>query len=336
MSEKGHPDVDRALAAWALDACPPDEAARIAEHVASCTGCAAEAGRMRRTAALLAAVTETAPPPELRDSVLAAARRRRRPSVAVGLSPGLTGAYARQVALMDDLLAALTSADWRAPVAGRYDSVRQLLRHLAGNDAAFAGDLGLRRSGTSRTAADLRTEPGTDLRGAWHAQAEAVVRGVSADTRLLEREAALAGKRPARAPARTGLVQRTFETWVHADDIRAATGRPTEPPPGEHLRLIVEMAVPMLPRALRETGRAHPGRTARLVLTGPGEGAWLIPLAPGPTAVGTPDVTVTAGAEEFCRLLANRLRPATFPHLADGDAALASDLLRTAATLGCD
>ncbi|GLZ03228.1 hypothetical protein Acsp03_06950 [Actinomadura sp. NBRC 104412] len=330
MSEEGHPDVDRALAAWALHACPPDEAARIDEHLASCPGCAAEADRMRRTSALLAAVTETAPPPSLRADVLSAARRRRRPGVAMGLSPGLADAYARQVARMDELLASLTTDDWRAPVA-KYDSVRQLVDHLNRNDAAFAGDLGL----VARA-----HDPGP--RGVWHAQAEAVLRGVSADTTLLERPAALAGPGPrvVRAPARTGLVQRTFETWTHADDIRAAMGRPTEPPPGEHLRLIVEMAVPMLPQALRGIGRARPGRTARLRLTGPGEGEWLVPMAPGPVGAGPgparPDVTVTADAEEFCRLVANRRRPETFAHVTDGDPALAADLLHAAATLGCD
>ncbi|XVQ15337.1 maleylpyruvate isomerase family mycothiol-dependent enzyme [Spirillospora sp. CA-255316] len=335
MSEEGHPDVDGALAAWALDSCPPDEAARISEHVASCAGCSEDAVRLRGTAGLLAAVTRAAPPPELRAAVLSAALRRRRPGVAVDVAMGvhgqLAGAYARQVARMDRLLASLTAADWRAPLP-KYDSVRHLVGHLIGNDAAFAGDLGL-----------VPARAAHDPRGVWRAQADAVVRGFSADARLLEREASLAGARPVRAPARTGLVQRTFETWTHADDIRAVVGRPAEPPPGGHLRLIVEMAVPMLPQAMRASGRARPGRTARLRLTGPGGGGWLVPLAPGtplpPGGPGGPaavDVTVTAGAEEFCRLVANRRRPEAFPHVADGDAALAWDLLHAAATLGCD
>ncbi|GAA2439412.1 zf-HC2 domain-containing protein [Actinomadura vinacea] len=332
MSEEGHPDVDGALAAWALDSCPSEEAARIAEHVASCGGCAAEGARLHETAGLLASVTETAPPRALRGAVLSAARRRRRPGVHVGLSDRLTEAYARQVARMDALLSSLTADDWRAPVA-RYDSVRHLVGHLAGNDAAFAGGLGLVPAHAPSPQA-----PG-DPRGVWRAQADAVVRGVTADAALLEREAPLAGPRPASAPARTGLVQRTFETWTHADDIRAVVGRPVDPPPGGHLRLIVEMAVPMLPHALRATGRAHPGRTARLRLTGPGGGEWLVPLAPGtpaPSHGGPVGVTVTASAEEFCRQVANRRRPEAFPHVADGDAALASDLLHAAATLGCD
>ncbi|MFC5745509.1 maleylpyruvate isomerase family mycothiol-dependent enzyme [Actinomadura rugatobispora] len=334
MSEEGHPDVDGALAAWALDSCPPEEAARIAEHVASCAGCSEEAVRLRDTAGLLAAVTSAAPPAELRATVLSAALSRRRAGVAVGVSEELAGAYARQVARMDALLASLTAADWRAPLPELpgYGSVRRLVDHLIGNDAAFAGDLGL---------VPARAAPGP--RGVWRAQADAVVRGFGADVRLLEREASLAGARPVRAPARTGLVQRTFETWTHADDIRAVVGRPAEPPPGGHLRLIVEMAVPMLPQAMRASGRARPGRTARLRLTGPGGGAWVAPLAPGalpppggPGTAAAVDVTVTAGAEDFCRLVANRRRPETFPHVADGDTALAADLLHAAATLGCD
>ncbi|MEW2359364.1 hypothetical protein AB0881_36780, partial [Spirillospora sp. NPDC029432] len=169
------------------------------------------------------------------------------------------------------------------------------------------------------------------------AQADALVRGVAADAGLLERETSLAGAVPVPAAARTALVQRAFETWTHADDIRAVVGRPPEPPPGGHLRLIVEMAVPLLPRALRAIGRARPGRTARLRLTGAVSGEWAVPLAPGAAAdAGRPDVTVVADAEEFCRLLANRRRPEAFPHVADGDPALAGDLLHAAATLGCD
>jgi uncharacterized protein (TIGR03083 family) len=339
MSGKGHPDVDGALAAWAIDSCPAGEADRIAAHVASCESCARAAGRLRATAGTLAAVTRADPPPALRARVLAAALERRRPGVPAaphtdplaGLHAGLhtephtelAGAYSRQVTRMDALLASLTPAQWRAPVP-KYASVRHVVGHLAANDAAFAGDLGL---------ALRRSAP--DPRGAWHAQAEALVRGVTADAGLLEREASLAGARPVRAPARTGLVQRAFETWTHADDIRAAVGRPAEPPPGGHLRLIVEMAVPLLPRALRASGRHRPGRTARLRLTGAVTGEWPVPLAPG-TPPGRPDVTVAADAQEFCRLLAGRRRPESFPHVTEGDPALAYGLLLAAATLGCD
>ncbi|MFB4317110.1 maleylpyruvate isomerase family mycothiol-dependent enzyme [Actinomadura sp. 21ATH] len=327
MSEGGHPDMDTALAAWAVGACPADEAARIGEHVASCAACARAADRLNATAGTLAEAVREAPPPALRAAVLAAARRRR-----PGLPARLTEAYARQVAGMDALLSSLTPAEWRAPVPAlgpvpKYGSVREVVGHLARNDAAFAGDLGLARG--ERAAAGARA--------GWHAQADALVRGVTADAGLLDRETSLAGAAPVPATGRTALVQRAFETWTHADDIRAVVGRPPEPPPGEHLRLIVEMAVPLLPRALRAAGRARPGRTARLRLTGAVSGEWTVPLAPGAApAAGRPGVTVTADAEEFCRLLANRRRPEAFPHVADGDPALAADLLRAAATLGCD
>ncbi|MFD0691035.1 maleylpyruvate isomerase family mycothiol-dependent enzyme [Actinomadura fibrosa] len=345
MSEDRHPAASGALAAWALDACPSDEATVIGEHLSACGPCSREAGRLRDTAGLLAAAVAVRPPPRLRESVLAAARRSR-PGTSAGsaLDAGaaatatagmvagavagavpaedLAGAYAEQVAGMDRLLGTLTAAHWRTPVP-RYASVLDLVAHLTGNDAAFAADLGLPagRAGGAREA--------------WYAQAGAVVRGVSADARLLDRRASLAGAERVPASGRVALVQRAFETWTHADDIRAALGRPAEPPPGEHLRFVVELGTGLLPRALRALGRHHPGRTARLLLTGPGAGEWLVPLAPG-EGPGLPDVTVIASAEDFCRLLADRIAPARFPHRTEGDRALADDLLRAAATLGCD
>ncbi|MFP3967798.1 maleylpyruvate isomerase family mycothiol-dependent enzyme, partial [Actinomadura fulvescens] len=235
---------------------------------------------------------------------------------------GLAGAYAAQVALMDELLMSLSPGLWRTPLQ-RYGSVRELIAHLTGNDARFAADLGLPQPARH------------GHHDAWHAQARAVVEGVSGDVALLDREASLAGARPVRAPARSALVQRTFETWTHADDIRAVAGRPRVPPPAGHLRLIVELGIGLLPRALRVLRREHPGATARLVLTGPGAGEWTVPLALGGEP-GPPDVTITAGAEDFCRLLAGRRAPGSFPHRAQGDPAVVADVLHAASTLGCD
>lgn len=394
MSEDAHPTATGALSAWAVDACPPEEAAAIGEHLAWCAGCAGEAARLRDTVGLLATAVAERPPPDVRDAVLAAARRRRRPGARIVPADGLTRAYAEQIAHMDRLLASLTPADWRAPLP-RYASVRDLVAHLTANDTAFAADLGLLAAGApspaDRAHAAGRDAPaeqddalaegdahaagapfladralaaerdasaeqgdalaegdayavsplaarggvpfvGGDVRAAWRARARAVVRGVSGDVRVLEREASLAGAERVRAPARDALVQRAFETWTHADDIRAVVGLPLEPPGGEHLRLVVELGAGLLPRALR---RPYPGRTARLRLTGPGAGEWLVPLAPG-EAPGVPDVTVTARAEDFCRLIAGRILPARFPHDADGDAQIVAAVLHAASTLGCD
>ena len=131
------------------------------------------------------------------------------------------------------------------------------------------------------------------------------------------------------------LVQRGFETWIHADDIRTAMGRSTEPPPPDQLKLIAGLGASLLPRALRAAGRSHPGHTARLILTGTASGEWSIPLDPE-TTPGPPAITVRADTEGFCRLLANRHDPRTFPHQAEGDPALVADLLYVTATLGCD
>jgi uncharacterized protein (TIGR03083 family) len=324
MSEEGHPEVDGSLAAWVLDACPAPEADRAADHVALCRTCAVEAGRLRETAALLAVAVRTPPPRALRAVVLAESRRARRPGNPSHDPDGtLTAAYAAQVRAMDRLLTSLTPEEWRT-APPRYASVGHLVDHLAGNDAVFAADLGL-------AGAPLRAAPGE----VWHAQARAVVRGLAANTGLLDRETSLAGASPVRASARTGLVQRAFETWTHADDIRAVVGLPPAPPPGPHLRHVVELGVRFLPRALRAAGRHHPGRAVRLRLTGPGAGEWTVPMAPGEVP-GVPDAEVTTSAEAFCRLLANRLDPETFPHHAVGDARLVEDLLRATATLGCD
>jgi uncharacterized protein (TIGR03083 family) len=165
----------------------------------------------------------------------------------------------------------------------------------------------------------------------WREQAGLLLSRVAAGSEvLLGVEVALAGARPARAPLRQAMIQRTFETWTHTDDIRAATGRAKAEPRPEHVHMIAEFGLALLPRALRGPRRDV---SATIVLTGPGGGTWTIPLSPASDHVA---VLISADAADFCRLLGNRWPPGAFPYAAEGDPVLARDLIAAAATLGCD
>jgi uncharacterized protein (TIGR03083 family) len=312
-----------AVAAWALGACPDDEAAELEAHLASCTSCRAEAARLRDAAGWLAGAQAAAPPDRLRESVLAAAGRRRRPSVTAVAQ--LARPYASQVAALDGLLSELTAQDWDA-LAAPHRTVRRTIAHLAENDAMVAGDLGLAQV----------VAPVPEVRRTWREQAEAVLNRVSAaEATMLDRPVRLAGRRPIRRPLRDALVQRAFETWVHADDVRAAVHRSPVPLSPEQVQMIVSLGVRLLPAALQAMGLARPGRTAWLILSGPGRGEWLLPLAPG-TPAGAADLTIGAEAVEFCQLMAGRRSVDAFEHTVDRDPAVAIDVLRAASTLACE
>lgn len=339
MNTRQHQQIRETLAAWVLDACSADETSVIAMHVQSCAKCAAEASRLRLVADQLAVAAAAEPPADLRDGVLAAARRARKPSVPVGISAQLAEAYARQVEQLDLLLAQLTPAHWDSAVP-RHGTVNGMVSHLAGNDAMLASDVGLPAMSGAGTAVHHAGAAVHQLHRRWHVQAQALVRYTAADTELARREVRLAGTRPSSGSGRDALVQRAFETWIHADDVRAMIGQRTQPPPPDQLRLIAELGISLLPKALRAAGRHHPGSTARLVLTGDSGGEWSVPLDTRPSGSGTvasqPDITVTAGLEDFCRLAGNRIDPRRFPHEADGDPVLVTDLLYATSTLGCD
>lgn len=323
-----HERVAESLGAWALGACSDVEARAIEEHLNSCVACAAEEKRLRQAADWIGTGEPLTPPPRLREATLATAFARRPPRAApLGGLAELTRAYALQVAGLDALLGELTGPQWEITVP-RHHTVRGLLAHLAANDAMVVTDLGL-------APAKVPTASPADLRRSWRDQATGLLRTVSAaDVEVLDRPARLAGARPTVRPLRDALIQRTFETWTHADDVRAVLHRPAGPPPAQ-VQFIVSLGVRLLPVALRALGRHHPNRTARLALTGQGGGGWLVPLAPD-TPAGAADVTIIADAVEFCRLMANRRTPNTLRHTVEGDQALAADVLRVASTLGCD
>ncbi|MGI5281864.1 hypothetical protein ACQEVF_00900 [Nonomuraea polychroma] len=280
------------------------------DHVAACPDCSAALALLDHPDPALT------PPPTLREAVLSKARRRRSPALIEVATVAVP--YAEQVALMDDLLGELRVDQWDAPVA-KHGTVRGMVEHLAANDATVAQFMGV----PAAQAAPVHRR--------WREQAGNLLERVSSSSEvLLGVEVTLAGTRPARAPLRQAMIQRTFETWTHADDIRAATDRSRSAPRDEHVHMIAEFGLAMLPRALKGPRRDV---SATIMLTGTGGGTWTIPLSPATDHVA---VLISADALGFCRLLANRWPPDSFPYAAEGDPALARDLIRAAATLGCD
>jgi uncharacterized protein (TIGR03083 family) len=315
-----HTAVLDLLGAWALDACADDEAAVVAAHLETCRECAAEAHRLRSAASWLALDQPTAAPRELRHRTLHAAWARRAPT----LLRTLTTAYAGQVALLDHVLAGLEVGDWRRPDP-RHDDLAGVIAHLSGNDAMLATDLGLPGVGSTGSQPDAT----------WRAQTRVLVDGLATEVDI-DRPVRLAGPGPTRMRAlRDVLVQRAFETWIHRDDLSLALGRSPVDPPPEQARRIVDLAVALLPEALRAHDVIRPNRCARLDLRGAGGGEWTVPIGHSGPVEGV-DVTITADAVAFCRLVANRVAPPTLLDSTAGDRGLAAELLRVAATLGCD
>ena len=310
-----HTDISDMLGAWALDGCDDTEAAAVRAHLRECADCAAQARRLRSAVGWLGTDRVEPAPAELRRSVLAAARARRPPAAWVTL----TNAYADQVALLDAALADMSPVDWRR-ADSRHGDVRGMVGHLASNDALLAAELDL-------PAVPMpTTDDGRAMRVAWRTQADAMLAGIAkADPGRTVRLAG-PGQRPVRT-LRDALVQRAFETWTHRDDIGAIR---TIPPP-EQIQRIVELAVALLPAALRVSDPAHADRAWRLVLQGSGGGDWTVPA--GAARV---EVTIGTDAVDFARLAANRRQPRTLPHTVHGDQELAEAILRVAATLGCD
>jgi uncharacterized protein (TIGR03083 family) len=324
-----HGGVVDLLGAWVVDACDDGESAAVEAHLRDCAACAAEAQHLQAAASWLGVEQLQPPPARLRDSVLTMARARRQPS----LLHTLTSAYAGQVALLDRALDSLTPSDWQH-ADPRHHDVTGIIRHLVSNDTMLAADLGM-----PIVSVPVAIASGPAVHEAWRAQTDTIVEGLNAGIEL-DRPARLAGtSETVQGLLRDVLVQRAFETWTHLDDLGAAVGQPQPAPRPEQVRRIVDLAVKLLPDALRTHGVARPGRSARLALDGSGGGAWTFPLGRHPVHAddhASIAVTISAKAVEFCRLVANRRTPETLRHTVTGDQGLATAVLRVASTLGCD
>jgi uncharacterized protein (TIGR03083 family) len=124
----------------------------------------------------------------------------------------------------------------------------------------------------------------------------------------------------------TVLITRVFEIWTHDEDIRRATGRSYAASEPGRLCRMSRVAVPTIPLGLAMIGAAAPGRTARIVLTGQGGGAWDQPLGWGESP-GEPETTVVLDVVDYCRLAARRLEPSEIRVGVEGDEDLARQIL---------
>ena len=126
------------------------------------------------------------------------------------------------------------------------------------------------------------------------------------------------------------LVIRAFETWTHHDDIVSALGRAEEAIDAPVLRTMAELAIQTLPVAMAAKGYEFPGRTARIVMTGPGGGDWTIAVTANEAVAPVPHVVLRVPVIEFCRRFADRLAVDEVPIEIEGDAELARALVDAA------
>jgi uncharacterized protein (TIGR03083 family) len=344
-----HEELRSLLGAWALDACPPEETARLEAHLASCRTCAAEARRLRDAAGWLSADDPLDPAPGLRNRVLDGCLGLRDPAVRV---PDWAGPYAAETARLDALLKDLDPAEWQERAEARWQGgslvlrPAQLLCHLAavdgcaartlglpdpldadgegpgaptrGADGPIGGDLLMER--TERLIHGWRDRSPEGVRALWREQTRALVAAASR-AEAADRSGGVDRAGPPlvdygrfQLPLPDAFLDRAFECWVHGEDIAHAVDYPYPPPSSGHLHRLVDLAARLLPAVLP----AWLG-PIRLVLEGAGAGAWTV----GAEKEHDPDEPVVASivldSLEFCYLAAGRRNPDRVPCGVRGD-----------------
>jgi uncharacterized protein (TIGR03083 family) len=324
------------LAAHALHASLPEEEVRIERLLATDPAAAAEFHRLSNAAAWIGATEALTPPPTLRRSVLAAARERRH----AALGDALMRLYRTETDRFAALVTTLRPEELAARTANGL-SVRDLLIHLAAMESMVSAGLGTPvttiAAGTDvegRTATfveALAVRPVDDVQAIWRDGIDGVLQWAATG--------APRGLLPwlgVDVHRDTLLISRAFETWIHADDIRRALGRPLEPPSPGDLHAMADFSLRNLPIWMELTGRAHPGRTARVVLTGAGGGSWLVPMGDGTaaeTAEAAVDVELEVDVVAWCHRVGERVTTDGIEARVEGDAALARDLLEAASAV---
>ena len=286
-------------------------------------------------------------PAGLRARVLGATGRRMRPRMHpdwatmanAGGSPH--AAFVKTAAELAAMLDTLGGNDWSMPTGVEGTSVGGLVAHLVGVERYVLGQLGHgpalsapRREDHFRVsqdaAADLAGASGEEAMVAWWRE---VTRLIAVSGELgPQHEVAyhhLAGS------LRGLLVVRTFELWTHDDDIRQALNRPPNVLDVDRLALMSSDLMNVLNLGMALSGTTQPHRTARFNFMGSGGGSYDVALAPGEIA-GLPDITITTGTIDFCKLAANRLALDQIDLAVDGDRSLLEPILVGAGAFACD
>jgi uncharacterized protein (TIGR03083 family) len=325
----GHDATEELIGAYVLDACDPDEAREVEARLAERPDLAAEAQRLANVAAWIGATGAVGAPDALRRSVLDAAGALRDAST---LPPALR-AYVAAALRLRATVDGLDPSDHDVMTPNGL-SARDLVAHLAAQESLFAQALGVATvpevtevDVEARTAAFVaRFDDLDDAVEVWDASIDAVRALVSGADGDLGSVVWLGTE----LPVDSVLVARAFENWLHRDDLREVQGRGPTAPPAVELHGMAELSAAILSPGLAVTGRARSGATARLVLTGPGGGEWLVPMDPSETAGPEPDVTLRADVVDWCRLVGERLDPSDLAYEVEGDAGLADDLIAAA------
>jgi uncharacterized protein (TIGR03083 family) len=324
-------ELEELLGAYALDALEPDERADVEAFLAHEPDLALEAAHLQTAAVLLAADQTVEPAASLRDNSLARALSARMNGWHIdnpdGASISAADLHRRQWDDLAALLVTLSDADWQATTSYGCPVI-ELMAHLSASleDTAHryldASDF-VPPSGTENDHWAM-TRPTIErlLAGPREAIIEALTdvndRIVAA---LSTRETELGDVSD--VTSRAILVRaKVFEMWMHSDDVRRATGRAFLDPDHERLAALCQLAADATPLGMTVTGGAASGKTVRLVLTGPGGGTFVRPMAYGDTASAAGELLIIAAAVDFCRLAGKMLDPADFDFSADGNVEL--------------
>ena len=300
----------------------------------------------------LAELTAESPPSWLRSAMFSSALGRRAaksPIRAIAPSGPVAG-YLTTVAELRTMLDTLDPADWLRPLvavgpgADTIDgwTIKDLVAHLIAIESYFSASLGLgpwtppegteadHRAMTLATIDARRSEPSKSVFAAWSGLVDRLVDRLSAVT---DEELAQRVKfHTLQLPLRQILTIRTFEVWTHVEDVARSMALPAPGLDGARLPAMTTFAVGLVPFGLAIQQRPRPGRSARIVLTGPGGATFDQALNWGETA-GEPDVLLVADAVDFCRLAAKRADASEMAYFAEGDVELVDDIFAGCAVL---
>jgi uncharacterized protein (TIGR03083 family) len=313
---------DDLVGAYALDAVDADEALALDQFISRDPDAAREAERLREAASWLGAIGALEPPSSLRARLLTTAGER--PSKVTPQE-----AYKAETERLDSLFGELDASELDVETANGL-TVTDLVVHLAALDAAFASEL--RTPNMTWIGADQVAAITEDVlpAAAPLPYATRVQRWRESCRELLDAAATTEQERAGGYAVEDVLTIRAFEAWTHNEDIRRATGRPSELPNPAVFHTMADLSARSLGAAMTVRGVAHPGKTARLVLTGAGGGEWLVPLAHGESAAPVADVEIRVPVLEWCLRFADRIAADEMRYEAEGDAMLARDAVAAA------